>query len=107
MSNLGLYEWITTQAKIEGGVENLIKTIEAGAAKKALKEAGPVLVGVGVLAGASAMKGFDAGRAAWAKYKQSQVDAAEAKEQLRAVVEEALNPNAAPDGGRDDVSDKN
>lgn len=107
MSNLGLYEWITTQAKIEGGVENLIKTIESGAAKKALKEAGPVLVGVGVLVGAGAVKGIDAGRTAWAKYKQSQADAAEAKEQLKAIVEESMNSNDDPAGRPDDISDKN
>ncbi len=101
--NLGLYEWIVTQAKIEGGVENLIKTIESGAAKKALKEAGPVLVGVGVLVGAGAMKGIDAGKNAWVKYKQSQAAADEAKEQLKAVGDESMNS----DGGPDEVGDQN
>ncbi|SDM02926.1 hypothetical protein SAMN04487916_12228 [Arthrobacter sp. ov407] len=107
MSNLGLYEWITTQAKIEGGVENLIKTIESGAAKKALKEAGPVLVGVGVLAGVVGTKVLDAAKNARAKYKQSQAAAAEAKEQLKAVVEESVNSDEAPADGPDDIGDKN
>lgn len=102
MGNLGLYEVITTQAKNMGGVENWIKAIESDAAKKALMKAGPALVAVGIVAGAGAVKGIDAGKNAWTKYKEGAAAAAEAKEYLRAVVEES---NGGPIG-RDDAGDE-
>lgn len=105
MSNLGMYQDITTLAAKLGGVDNLIKTIEKGAANKALKQAGPVLVGVGVLIGAGAKPAIDAGKNALAKYKESQAAAAEAKQQLKSIVEEAKNEEGQ--GGRPEDIDKN
>lgn len=61
--NLGAYEDITKLAKMLGGVENLIQAIESDAAKKGC----PVLLGVGVVVGAGATKGIDAGKNAWAR----------------------------------------
>ncbi|WP_139007021.1 hypothetical protein [Arthrobacter crystallopoietes] len=110
MGNLGHYQDITTLAKKLGGVDNLIKTIEVGAAKKALKKTGPVLLGVGALVGAGATKGIDSGMRGWAKYKESQAAAAEAKEQLKSVVEESVKLDDAddrPTGSSDDIGDEN
>ncbi len=54
MSNLGAYQAFTPAAKAAGGVEQLIKRIEAGAAAKALLTAAPGLLAAGAL-GATAL----------------------------------------------------
>jgi hypothetical protein len=110
VSNLGPYQEITTLAKSLGGVDKMIKTIESDAAKKVLMKAGPVLLAVGALAGVGATKGIDAGKNAWAKYKEGEAAAAEAKEQLKAIVEESTNsddPDEGPAGEPDDIGDEN
>lgn len=106
MGNLGLYQEITTLAKSMGGVDKMIKTIEFDAVKKAA----PVLLGVGALIGAGAKPVFDAGKRGWAKYKDSGAAAAEAKEQLKAIVEESMNADDAdegPAGGPLHIGDNN
>ncbi|WP_422758472.1 hypothetical protein [Paenarthrobacter sp. C1] len=89
MGNLGPYQDITTLAKSLGGVDKLIKSIEYDAVKKSA----PVLLGVGALIGVGAKPIFDAGKRGWAKYKGSGAAAAEAKDQLKAVVEESMTSN--------------
>jgi hypothetical protein len=110
MGNLGPYQDITTLAKKLGGVDNLIKTIEFDAVKRAA----PVLLGVGLglgaLVGAGARPAIAAGKRGWAKYKESGVAAAEAKEQLKAIVEESMKSNDANEGpteGSDDIGNEN
>lgn len=109
MGNLGLYQEITTLAKSMGGVDVWIKSIESHAAKKALIKTGPVLVVLGVAAGAGATKGIDFGKNAWAKYKEGAAAAVEAKEQLKASVGEPANPDdpdVSPAGGQDSIGDE-
>jgi hypothetical protein len=106
MGNLGPYQDITTLAKKLGGVDNLIKTIEFDAVKRAAPVLLGVGVGVGALVGAGARPAIDAGKRGWAKYKESGVAAAEAKEQLKAIVEESVNSGDA-DEGPDEVGDEN
>lgn len=103
MSNLGLYQTFSSVAKTYGGVEELIKVIESDAVKRAA----PALVGVGVLIGAGAKPAFDASKRGLAKLKGSSASAAEAKEQLRAMMREAEATDApeGPAAGPDDTRD--
>lgn len=94
MGNLGLYQDFSTVAKTFGGVDKMIKHIEFDAVKKAA----PALIGVGVAIGAGAKPAFDAGKRGLAKLKGSGAAAAEAKEQLKAVVEGSLDPKRAEEG---------
>ncbi|MDQ0144720.1 hypothetical protein [Pseudarthrobacter niigatensis] len=94
MSNLGLYQQITTAAKAAGGVEQLIKHIEFDAVKKAA----PALVGVGVLIGAGAKPALDASKRGLARLKGSGAAAAEAKERLRAIVDESTSSGDVAEG---------
>jgi hypothetical protein len=106
MGNLGPYEEITTLAKRLGGVDNLIKSIEVDAVKKAA----PVLLGVGAVIGLGAKQAIDAGKRGWTKYKASGATAAAAKEQLKAIVEESMKADEAdesPNVRGDDMGDQN
>lgn len=88
MSNLGMYQEIVTAAAQMGGVEPLIRKIESGAVAKAA----PGLLGKG--AGIGALGTLAAGgivfgvRWLWSTYQAREAAAVEAKEQLRAVVDE-------------------
>lgn len=88
MSNLGMYQDLTTAAARLGGVENLIRAIETGAVAKAA----PALLGkgagmgvVGTLAAGCIVLGI---KRVKSTYEAREHAANDAKERLRAVVDE-------------------
>lgn len=54
MSNLGMYETVTTAAKQAGGMENYLALVKDGA----VAEAAPAIFGKGALAGAAVAAGL-------------------------------------------------
>lgn len=102
MGNLGKYQDIVTAAKRLGGVNNLIETIEAGAVAKAAPRLLRKGAAVGALLGAA---GAAAGKHLWDKYKAREVAANEAKEQLKAEIEEHMNSDHANAEHGEDASD--
>lgn len=98
MGNLGRYQEITTLAKKLGGVDQLIKSIEFDAVKKAA----PVLLGLGALIGVGARPCIDVSKRGWRKYKKSGAVAEEAKEQLKTIVEESMHAEHGDDGPTED-----
>jgi hypothetical protein len=110
MGNLGKYQDLVTQAARLGGVDNLIKKIEAGAVTKAAPKLVALGVGVGallVVGGKAAMTG---GKNFAGKYRARQVAADEAKKELKAEVARALDSDATiadPGAGSGDVDEAN
>lgn len=86
MSNLGKYQDIVIEAARQGGVDNLIKTIE----DSAVADAAPKIFVKGAIAGAVVCTAVAVGaQHLWAKSRARVAlanDAADAKEQLRAAV---------------------
>jgi predicted MFS family arabinose efflux permease len=84
MGNLGAYQAITTAAKAAGGVDKFISAIEKAAFNKgaAAGAVGGGLVVGGAFAVANRVRG------AW---KAREARAEEAKQELRALVQEAMN----------------
>ena len=92
MSNLGLYQDIVTAAARSGGVENLIRKIESGAVTRAAPGLFWKGAGIGVF-GTLAVGGMALGaRWLWSVYEETLAAAAEAKEDLRAAVDENRSP---------------
>jgi hypothetical protein len=88
MSNLGMYQEFVTSAARSGGVENLIREIESGAVAKATRGLLGKGAGIGVV-GTLAAGGILLGlRWLWSTYAAREAAAVEAKERLRAVVDE-------------------
>ena len=105
MGNLGKYQDITALAKSLGGVDNLIKKIEAGAVAKAA----PKLLAAGVVVGgvllAGGMAAVDGGKDLLSRYRARQLAANDAKDQLRSEAENAAIPDEPiTDAGADSSS---
>ena len=91
MSNLGRYQDIVVEAAQAGGVDNLIKSIEANAVAKAAPR--KFLAGAGV---ATAV--FAIGSMGWKRFSESrrtsEQQASEAKAKLHALVEEPTDEDS-------------
>lgn len=105
MGNLGKYQDIVTEARRVGGVDNLIEIIEEAAVSKEF----PRILGKGVGAGALATLGAGvvvvAMRRVLGSRKAREALANEAKEQLKAEVEESIDSDGANFGNGEDESD--
>ena len=95
MGNLGPYEQITTLAKQLGGVENLVKSIEASGAAKAAPK---VVIVTGVTAVALTAGVMTGGRALLARYRATRAAGAAAAGELKAAVAETSSAGP-PDAG--------
>lgn len=98
MSNLGRYQEIAVLAKSVGGVDQLIEIIESDSVKKSA----PILLGAGAVIALGARSVIVAGKRGVAKYKKSGTAAAAAKEQLKAIVGESMDPDADDSTGLGD-----
>jgi len=105
MGNLGKYQDIVTEARRVGGVDNLIEIIEEAAVAKEF----PRILGKGVGAGALATLGAGvvvvAMRRVLGSRKAREALANEAKEQLKAEVEESIDSDGANFENGEDESD--
>jgi hypothetical protein len=105
MGNLGLYEVITTEAKLAGGVDAWIKIIEDAAVAERSSEYFAKGAAVGALLAGAAAGATYAARAAWIRKHQLRTLAAEARRRLEAdiagrLAEEPIDD--APKGASDD-----
>ncbi len=97
MGNLGLYEVITTEAKLAGGVDSWLKAIEDAAVAERSSEYLLKGVALGALF-ASATGGAVYGvRAAWAGKQRKMAAAAEARRQLEGTIAGQLAADSLDD----------
>ena len=105
MGNLGLYEVITTEAKLAGGVDAWLKAIEDAAVAERSSEYLTKGVAIGVLLAGATAGAVYAARTARDGKQQKLAAAAEARRRLEASVAGQLATESIdgdPDGCSDD-----